>query len=123
MRASVIVIIPRRGSLIWVRTTDATSSRMRSACRRTRAGSVISSPPPVDQRFDTTRHACAEAPTTARVNPPGPPAVSTHRSVLVAVEPAPDGQQLDLGPVGDEPFAGVEDLAGVPGLRRHRGHP
>src|SRR5687768_17455882 len=113
--------MPSRGSLICVRTTDATSSRTRSACRRTFAGSVISNTSAAKRPAgglaagrgpeDLTNALTVPAPRPwGRIEKPG-------LLVVVTVQPTAHGQQLKLGAARDRALAGVEHLADVPLLR------
>src|SRR4051794_17441922 len=101
-----MVIIPRRGSLICVRMDCATSSRTRSACRRTLAGSVISSTSTDEKR-------------AARRIDFTPSGVS----VVVTVQPAPRGEHLDLGPPEHQAFTRVQDLGHVGRVGRYHRYP
>src|SRR3954467_15703200 len=109
--------MPSRGSLIS-RTSDATSSRTRSACRRVLAGSDISSTSDNRARGGLTPRPTAEAyPRRAGDERPA----GAAGSVVVAVEPALDRQQVDLGPAGHLILAGVDDATGLSGLGGDRG--
>ena len=92
-----------------VRTTEATSSFTRSACRRTLAGSVISTTSAAKDTGSVDPNALTR--TRESADPGGPARGTPGLLVIVTVQPAAHREQLDLGAAGHRPLDGVEDLA------------
>src|SRR4051794_27610776 len=114
-----MVTIPRRGSLICISIVAETIWRMRTASRRARAGSAIGPP----RNGQETSWVGVEGPVA------GPPrglargGGGTGSSIGVAEQLPVGRQQRPLGPLGQQPLAGVEDVGHLGGLTRHGGDP
>src|SRR3954468_18866490 len=112
-----MVTNPSRGSLTRRSRVSATISRMRSASLRARALSAMTSSSVSGEPVQ---------PAPSRGNPAvgaGWKAFGLLSLVRVVPDPLPDRQEVDLGAGGDEPFAGVEHLATVPGVGGHHTYP